>query len=207
MSATVPTADDRVRRGAFTIANAVTLARLVLIPCFGFLWWRGQHGAALAVFAGAALSDWLDGFLARVLDQRTRLGQILDPAADKLLLLVSFLTAAARGAVPRWLAALVIGRDVVLASGGALFAFVLRGRLGPERWKPSRIGKYSTFTQVLTIGLALAENLTRTPALKPYVGALTICCAVLTTISGVQYVAFGASALASGKLRSGGTAT
>jgi len=59
--------------------------------------------------------------LARVLDQRTRLGQIMDPAADKLLLLVSFLTAAARGAVPRWLAALVIGRDVVLASGGALF--------------------------------------------------------------------------------------
>ena len=93
--------DDRVRRGVFTIANAVTLARLVLIPCFGFLWWRGQHGAALAVFAGAALSDWLDGFLARVLDQRTRLGQILDPAADKLLLLVSFLTAAApnRGAI------------------------------------------------------------------------------------------------------------
>ncbi|HZS41867.1 MAG TPA: CDP-alcohol phosphatidyltransferase family protein [Polyangia bacterium] len=203
MTSTPPRAG---RSGNFTAANAVTVVRILLIPCFGFLWWRGMHAAALAVFAVASLSDWLDGFLARVMDQRTRLGQILDPAADKLLLLVSFLTAAALGAVPRWLAALVIGRDVVLASGGALFAFVLRGRLEPQRWKPSRIGKYSTFVQVLTIALALTENLTRWPPLGPYVGVFTIHCAVLTTISGVQYVAFGVSALASGKLRSGGSA-
>ena len=175
----------------------------MLIPCFGVLWWRGQHGAALAVFAAASLSDWLDGFLARVLDKRSRLGQILDPAADKLLLLVSFLTAAALGAVPRWLAALVIGRDVVLASGGALFAFVLRGRLGPERWKPSRIGKYSTFTQVLTIALALAFNLTRAEWLRPYVGAFVVLCAVLTMFSGVQYVSFGVRALISSKVPAG----
>jgi len=183
-----------------TIANVVTLIRILLIPCFGFFWWRGQHGLALAVFAAASLSDWLDGFLARVLDQRTRLGQILDPAADKLLLLVSFLTAAALGAVPRWLAALVIGRDVVLASGGALFAFVLRGRLKPDRWKPSRIGKYSTFSQVITIALALTDNMLDSSRLKPYVGALVILCAVITTISGAQYIAFGLRALASGKL-------
>jgi cardiolipin synthase len=187
-----------------TLANAVTLLRMVLVPCFGFLWWRGHHVIALGVFAVASLSDWLDGFLARVLDQRTRLGQILDPAADKLLLLVSFLTAAALGAVPRWLAALVISRDVVLASGGALFAFVLRGRLGPERWQPSRIGKYSTFTQALTIALALADNMLDTVVLKPYVGALVIYCAVLTVISGLQYVAFGVRALTSGKLARGG---
>ncbi len=188
-----------------TVANAVTMLRIALIPCFGFLWWRGHHVAALVVFATAALSDWLDGFLARVMDQRTRLGQILDPAADKLLLLVSFLTAAALGAVPRWLAALVIGRDVVLASGGALFAFVLRDRLRPERWRPSRVGKYSTFTQVLTIALALAENMLGSERLKPYVGVFVVHCAVLTTVSGVQYVAFGARALASGKLKPGGT--
>jgi cardiolipin synthase (CMP-forming) len=189
-----------------TAANFVTLIRIALIPCFGFLWWRGHHGLALAVFAAASLSDWLDGFLARVLDQRSRLGQILDPAADKLLLLVSFLTAAALGAVPRWLAALVIGRDVVLASGGALFAFVLRGRIAPERWKPSRIGKYSTFAQVITIALALAENMLGYAPLKPYVGAMVTMCAVFTLISGAQYVAFGVRALASGKLKPGGAA-
>src|SRR5437764_640434 len=81
----------------------------------------------------ACLSDWLDGLLARVLNQKSRLGQFLDPAADKLMILVCFLVAAALHAVPKWLAVLVIGRDVVLASGGALFAFVLRGRYPSAR--------------------------------------------------------------------------
>jgi cardiolipin synthase len=179
-----------------TVANAITLFRIVLIPCFAILWWRGMHGAALVVFGLASVSDLADGFFARVLNQRTRLGQVLDPAADKLMLLVSFLVAAALGAVPVWLAGLVIGRDVVLASGGALFAFVLRGRLGPERWRPSRIGKYATFTQVLAIGLALLHRVTESEALRPFVGTLVIVCAALTAISGLQYVAFGVRALA-----------
>jgi cardiolipin synthase len=184
-----------------TLANLITLLRIVLIPCFGYLWWRGAHGAALAVFAAASLSDILDGFVARVLDQRTRLGQILDPAADKLMLLVSFLVAAALGVVPRWLAALVIGRDVVLASGGALFAFVLRGRLGFERWTPTRIGKYATFAQVLTIGLGLLARTISSETLLPYVGALAIVSAALTAVSGLQYVAFGLRAVTRKQLR------
>jgi cardiolipin synthase len=178
-----------------TVPNAITLCRMALTLAFGLLWWRGRHGAALAVFATAGISDILDGLMARVLDQRTRLGQILDPAADKLMLLVSFLVAAVLGLVPRWLAALVIGRDVLLASGGALFRFVLRGRLEPERWRPSRIGKYATFTQVLTIGLALLMQVVARPSIEPYVGALVIICAALTFISGLQYVASGVRAL------------
>ena len=177
------------------VANAITVGRMVLTGIFGVLWWRGAHAAALAVFVAASLSDIADGLVARVLDQRTRLGQILDPAADKLMLLVSFLVAAALGAVPRWLAALVIGRDLVLTSGGALFAFALRGRLDPERWRPSRLGKYATFTQVLTIGLALLYRLVAGETLRPYIGALVIVCAALTAISGVQYVAAGLRAL------------
>jgi cardiolipin synthase len=188
-----------------TVANGITLARIALIPCFGYLWWRGDHAAALAVFATASLSDIADGLAARLLDQRTQLGQVLDPAADKLMLLVSFLVAAALGAVPRWLAALVIGRDLGLVTGGALFAFVLRGRLGPERWTPSRIGKYSTFAQLLTIGLALLQRSIRSEALRPFVGALVIQCAVLTSVSALQYVASGLRALASGKLAAGGS--
>ena len=188
------------------VPNAITLARIALIPVFGWLWWRGQHSLALATFALAAFSDLADGFAARVLNQRSKLGQVLDPAADKLMLLTSFLVAAHTGAVPVWLAALVIGRDVVLVAGGALFAFVLRGRLGPERWKPSRIGKYSTFAQVLTIGLALLERVMDYDPLGPFVGALVINCAALTTVSGIQYIAFGLRALRSGKLAAGGTA-
>jgi cardiolipin synthase len=182
------------------VPNAITLLRIALVPVFGYLWWSGHHGAAMTVFVLAAISDLADGFAARVLNQKTRLGQILDPAADKFMLLVSFLVAAATRAVPIWLAALVIGRDVVLASGGALFAFVLRGRLGPERWKPSRIGKYATFAQVLTIGLALLHRVTESEALRPFVGTMVINCAALTAISGIQYTAFGLRALQGGKL-------
>lgn len=178
-----------------TLANLITSLRIVLIPIFGLLWWRGLHGAALVVFIVASLSDWLDGFVARVMDQRTRLGQFLDPAADKLMVLVCFLVAAAVHAVPRWLAALVIGRDVVLLSGGALFALVLRGRLGADRWKPSRIGKYATFTQVITIGLALTQSISGSVPLEPYVAAMSIVCAACTATAGVQYLSFGVRAL------------
>lgn len=188
-----------------TVANLITLCRILLIPVFAFLWWRGLHVAALVVFGFASLSDWLDGFFARLLNQRTRLGQILDPAADKLMVLVCFLVAAALKVVPIWLAALVIGRDVVLASGGALFAFVLRSRFEPRRWKPSRIGKYATFTQVLTIGLALTAQITGLESLQPFLAALVIACAALTAISGLQYLAFGVGALAGGKLQLGGS--
>lgn len=187
-----------------TVANALTTLRIVLTPVFGWLWWRGHHAWALAVFAVASLSDFFDGFFARLLDQRTRLGQILDPAADKLMLLVCFLTAAAVAAVPRWLAVLVIGRDVVLASGGALFTFVLRNRLPPRRWKPTRIGKYSTVVQVLTIFFALAADLSGAAWLRPFSQCFVILCAALTFLSGVQYVAFGVAAVTGGKLREEG---
>jgi len=188
------------------VPNLVTLGRIALIPVFGVLWWKGHHLGALIAFALASLSDWLDGFLARLLDQKTRLGQILDPAADKLMLLVCFIVAAALHAVPLWLAVLVIGRDVVLASGGALFAFVLRGRYPSARWKPSRMGKYATFSQVFTIFFALTQEVTGAPSLGPYVAALAIGCAALTIVSGTQYLAYGIKALTSGTVPPGGTA-
>jgi cardiolipin synthase len=189
-----------------TLPNLVTLLRILLTPTFGLLWWKGHHLAALIAFGVASLSDWLDGFLARLLDQRSRLGQILDPAADKLMLVVCFLVAAALKTVPRWLAALVIGRDVVLASGGALFALVFRGRFPSARWKPTRIGKYATFAQVATIFCALSWDLTGAPGLGPYVAALGVTAAVLTAVSGTQYLAYGLRALVSGTVPPGGTA-
>ncbi len=190
------------------LANGITLGRIALIPVFGYLWWRGFHGAALAVFALAAASDLADGFAARVLDQRTRTGQILDPVADKLMLLTSFLVAAHNRAVPVWLAVLVIGRDGVLLSGALSFRFLLRGRLDPQHWTPTRLGKYAAFSQVLTIGLALLHRVTDSETLRPFVGTLVIMCATLTTLSGIQYVAAGLTALrsGSGKLTPGGTA-
>jgi cardiolipin synthase len=182
-----------------TAANVVTLLRIALIPIFGILWWRGAHGWALGAFGTAAVSDLLDGFLARVLDQRTRLGQLLDPIADKLLILTSFLVAAALGVVPRWLAALVIGRDLVLSIGSAVFAFWLKGRYGPERWTPTRLGKYATFTQLSTIGLALLSRAAGSEALGRFVGAFVLTSAVLTAIAGAQYLGEAARAMWGGR--------
>jgi cardiolipin synthase len=189
-----------------TVPNALTIGRIIMTPFFGYFWWRHWFGLAIVTFAVASASDFLDGFLARVLNQRSSLGQFLDPAADKLLVLVTFVVAAATGAVPVWLAALVIGRDVILVIGGALFAFVFRGIMGPERWRPSRLGKYATFYTVCTIGLALLHSITEWEKLRPFVGALGIMSAALTAVSGIQYVASGIKALAGGaKLASGGT--
>jgi cardiolipin synthase (CMP-forming) len=190
-------ADDRPagRPEWLTVPNALTLLRILLTPVFGYFWWRGRYALALEIFAVAGLTDFLDGLAARLLDQRSKLGQFLDPAADKLMVLVTFIVAAATGAVPLWLAILVIGRDVILASGGALFVFVLRGRMGPERWRPSRIGKYATFFTLCTIGTALIYRITDWPPLRPFVGALGIMCAVCVTIAGIQYVTSGILAL------------
>lgn len=188
-----------------TLPNALTLGRIVLTPFFGYFWWRHWYELAIITFAVASASDFLDGLAARVLDQRSKVGQLLDPAADKLMVLVTFLVAAATGAVPVWLAGLVIGRDLVLATGGALFAFVFRGILGPDRWRPTRIGKYATFFTVGTIGLALLHSMTGSEKLRPFVGALGIMCAACTIVSGIQYVAFGIKAFAGGaKLAPGG---
>ena len=190
----------------WTVPNALTFGRILLTPFFGYFWWRHWYELAIVTFAVASASDFLDGLAARVLDQHSKLGQFLDPAADKLMVLVTFIVAAATGAVPVWLAALVIGRDVVLATGGALFAFVFRGRLGPERWRPTRIGKYATFYTVGTIGLALLHSMTGYERLRPFVGALGIMCAACTIVSGIQYVAFGIKAMAGGvKLAGGGS--
>lgn len=138
-----------------TVATLLTLTRIALIPVFAVLWLHGRHEAALWAFAIAAISDGLDGLAARLLDQRTRLGALLDPAADKLMLLVSFLVAASVGAVPVWLAVLVIGRDLLVSLGAGALLLLRRGRLPTERLLPTRIGKYATVLESLTILLPL----------------------------------------------------
>ncbi len=179
------------RRDWLTVPNGLTFLRIALTPFFGYFWWRGWFGLAIATFAVASASDFLDGLAARVLDQRSKLGQVLDPAADKFMVLVTFLTAAVTGALPWWLAALVITRDTLLATASALFHFVLRDSAlaEPARWRPTRIGKYATFFTVLTIGFALLQRITESERLRPYVGALGVMCAATVVASGVQYAA------------------
>ena len=178
-----------------TVATFFTCIRIALIPVFGWMWAKGLYGDALAIFVIASLSDLLDGFLARALNQKSKLGAILDPAADKLMLLVSFLVAASVGAVPWWLAAIVIGRDVVLAGGAALWTFVMHRRFDPAQFHPTRIGKYSTMFQLSTIGLALLTKALHAQAPRPWVATMVLITCAFTLASAAQYTATGILAL------------
>jgi cardiolipin synthase (CMP-forming) len=145
------------------LPNTLSALRLIAAPLTAYLILGGYDTAALVVFAAAGLSDALDGYLAKTFSLTSKFGAWLDPAADKLLMLASFLTLSAVGASPWWLAAVVIGRDVVIVAG-VIAALAMRA---PLEVKPLIVGKVSTVIQVIYVGLLLllaATNL-RAPGL------------------------------------------
>jgi cardiolipin synthase (CMP-forming) len=133
------------------LPNLLTALRLVAAPLTAWFIHVGADVDALAVFAFAGLSDVLDGYLARMLSPDSRFGAYLDPAADKLLMLASFVALTAIGAVPFWLTALVIGRDVAIVAGVGLAKLLSL----PLKVEPLYIGKVSTVVQVAFVGLVL----------------------------------------------------
>lgn len=137
---------DRV----WTVPNAISLARLLLVPVFAWLIAAGHDLAALAVLALAGFSDWLDGVLARRLDQSSRLGAMLDPAADRLYILVTLVMLAWREIVPWWLVVVLVGRDLLLA---ALLPALARRGYGPL--PVHFVGKAGTFALLYAFPLLL----------------------------------------------------
>ncbi len=99
----------------WTVPNAISLLRLLLVPVFAVLLARRLDLAALLVLMFSGWTDWLDGVIARRYNQVSRLGQLLDPAADRLFILVTLIALALRGIVPWWLVVVVVARDVLLA--------------------------------------------------------------------------------------------
>ncbi|WP_324653966.1 CDP-alcohol phosphatidyltransferase family protein [Georgenia sp. H159] len=108
---TARTAEERV----WTVPNAISLLRLALIPVFAWLIVSGHDAAALIVLAVAGASDWVDGFVARRFNQASRLGRMLDPAADRLYIFVTLIGLAYRELVPWWLVIVIVARELVLA--------------------------------------------------------------------------------------------
>src|SRR5882724_1970194 len=129
------------------LANWLTILRILLIPVFVSLLVYRKPGPALVVFAAAALTDLLDGWIARRQRSQSRLGAFLDPMADKLLLTASFVTLTYLKVLPFWIAAVVISRDVILVLG-ALLIYMLGSRIRP---RPTWAGKAATFCQVLAV--------------------------------------------------------
>jgi cardiolipin synthase len=163
------------------IPNFLTLCRLALIPVFLGLLSKDHFRAALYVFGIAALTDSLDGTVARWSDCRTELGAILDPFADKLLLVSAFVAMTIDHAIPVWLLGVVIIRDVVIVFGYLMLLFFTSERV-PVR--PSYFGKTATCFQLgCIIGALLRLGVSHPEAWL----ALLYFTAAITTISGLHY--------------------
>ena len=166
------------------LANWLTLLRILLIPVFVSLLVYRRPGLALIVFGVAALTDLLDGYVARRHGMQSRLGAFLDPMADKLLLVSSFVTLTWLKTLPFWIAAVVISRDVILMFG-ALMIHMAGGHIYP---RPTRVGKAATFFQVLTVLTGLASRFVYAGGALRMVMWLA---AAFTIVSGLQYIVQG----------------
>jgi len=133
------------------LPNLLTGLRLASAPAVALLLIGGNDRAALGIFALAGLSDAADGFLAKRFGFATRFGRFLDPAADKLLMLASFLTLTLMGIAPLWLTAIVIGRDIAIVLGVVLIVLLEL----PVLVTPLFIGKVSTACQIGYVAFAL----------------------------------------------------
>ena len=132
--------ERQVSSRVVTLPNLLSMLRLALVPVFLVLLIRGEDSWALLVLVVASASDFLDGFLARRFDQITRLGQLLDPAADRLYIFAALLGLASRGLVPWWIVLVVVGRDVFLLGLGVVLANFGFGPLPVHQ-----LGKLATF--------------------------------------------------------------
>lgn len=165
------------------IPNVLTVCRLLLVPFVISAILAAHHAVAMALFAVAALTDLLDGAVARRFRLTSRTGAYLDPIADKFLLSGVFLALAAAGLAPWWLVALILGRDLYILLGAASFLWFTRLR----KFSPSGWGKASTFVQIVTVVVWMARNMLEVPVLNLLSALVIWPCAALTIWSGVHY--------------------
>ena len=170
-----------------TIPNVITLVRLALVPVMAYLLIAGEYGIALVVFLTVALSDLLDGFIARRFGLTSTLGATLDPIADKLSMFIATVLLAFHGLLPIWLAAAIVLRDIAIVGG----VLAYRARFGKLEMKPTFLSKVNTFIEftVLLIVMATAAGAFDARAVLPAIFAVVFATVVA---SGLQYVWIGA---------------
>jgi cardiolipin synthase len=165
-----------------SIPNILTILRILLIPLFVMAYSYNEFTLAAVLFILASLTDLLDGFLARLTGQVTKLGALLDPVADKLLLLSAFSLLVYRGIVPLWVLIIVLSKDVVVVSGWMIRFFLTRSSSAP----PSFLGKVATFAQVVAITAELTSHLLAPIRASAY--GILVVATVLTAISMLDYL-------------------
>jgi cardiolipin synthase len=178
-----------------TVPNLLTLVRMALIPVFVSLLFYQKFLLALGVFVIAGITDGLDGLLARRFHQQSPLGRILDPIADKMMLVTSFVVLSMRGVyptplpkhlpIPFWVTITVISRDVFILVGAAAINMVS----GFRAFRPSLPGKVSTVVQIFAVAIVILAAQTRVGT-GYYLPTIYLSVFTLTLFSGLHYVFF-----------------
>ena len=170
--------------GLAWLPNAITIGRMLLAAPLAWLILEASYGPALVVALLAGASDAVDGWLAKRFAWESWLGGVLDPVADKLMLLAAFATLTVQGEIPTWLFVLVVARDLVIVAGAVAY----HNLVVKLDAKPTRLSKATTFAQILYV-LALLVHLT--PPLDfpaPMIATAMWTVAIVTVASGVDYV-------------------
>ena len=168
--------------GFMNLPNTLTLTRIVLIPLFVTSVIYSRYDYALYLFLIAALTDMFDGLIARLKNQKTALGTLLDPVADKFLLVTSFILFSIYDKVPVWLTITIISRDVIVVTGWIIIYLVSH----TARVEPSGLGKTAIALQLILICyILLGINVPKLPDIRPYLIWAT---ALFTILSGLHYI-------------------
>lgn len=173
------------------LPNILTITRILLLPFFAAMLIYGNYQYALILFIAASVTDVLDGFVARIKKQMTDLGSILDPVADKFLLMTAFILMSINASewIPKWLTIIVISRDLIVVTGWVILYFVTHN----PKVNPSIPGKAANALQFILIGIALLSINVKGISCNIESGyciplPFLITVAVITAVSGLQYI-------------------
>lgn len=172
-----------MRERVFNLPNVITLLRLAAVPVVAWLILQQRWEAACWLFLAAAVSDGIDGLLARWLNQMTQLGAALDSVADKALGVVTLVLLTQAGAIPLWVTLAILLRDSIIVLG----ALSYRGMAGHLEIHPTWLGKTHMFAEFALLALVLAD-LARVLRIDAWLTTLFVTVFVIAVVSGVQYV-------------------
>jgi cardiolipin synthase len=165
-----------------TVPNLITILRIILTPIFIIYLLNDKPLPALILFILAGISDAADGLIARVFNQKSKLGAFLDPLADKILLISAFVVLAVKGYLHSWLTVIVISRDVFILLG----VLILFLNSQDFAFKPSILSKTTTCLQLATVFVALSADYL--PFLQQFSDYLFLATGLLTVVSGLHYM-------------------
>ncbi len=175
----------------WTVPNLLTIIRIFITPAFVVAFFGEDFLLALILFVVAGITDGLDGFLARVLKQRSRLGAMIDPLADKFLLLTAFVCLGIQEWIPFWLIVIVISRDMIIIGG--LFVLHIFGVNVKNKINPTIDSKLNTLLQIILLLTAMTGYTFEAPFFMGLAPILAYLVGFLTIFSGIRYVLLGFS--------------